>query len=188
MSIGFKLPVPMKITGRTSSITNAFINTIIPIVTPSDQDIKLALETLGMSSNEMWCAYCGDKASEWDHLNAIVRNKKPTGYITEISNLIPSCGKCNQSKGNKIWRDWIEGDAPLSPKTRGIRELSDKIKKIEVYENKFNPVKHSFRDIVGAEKWDSYLEMNKEIHKEMYKAQDEAEEIKKIILNNLAKN
>lgn len=46
-------------------------------------------------------AYCGEQYKEWDHLNSLVENKRPTGYILEIHNLVPACGGCNQSKGNK---------------------------------------------------------------------------------------
>ena len=31
----FKMPVPVKIKGRTSSITNAFVNGIIPVIEPT---------------------------------------------------------------------------------------------------------------------------------------------------------
>jgi 5-methylcytosine-specific restriction endonuclease McrA len=100
----FRMPTPMKITGRSSSITNAFINSIIPVVQPSAEQVKEAMEILGMTPETYQCAYCGDKASEWDHLRPLVKDKKPTGYISEIHNLVPSCGKCNQSKGNKEWK------------------------------------------------------------------------------------
>ena len=51
------------------------------------------------------CAYCGDKASDWDHLRPLVVKRRPTGFISEIANLVPACGKCNQSKGNSPWRE-----------------------------------------------------------------------------------
>ena len=45
-----------------------------------------------------------------DHLRPLVKDKEPTGYISEIHNLVPSCGKCNQSKGNKEWKAWMRRD------------------------------------------------------------------------------
>jgi len=112
------MPKPMKITGRSSSITNAFINSIIPVIPPTEEEVKEALSILGMSKERFECAYCGATASEWDHLRPLVMDKQPTGYISEIHNLVPSCGKCNQSKGNKDWRTWMLSDAKLSPKTK----------------------------------------------------------------------
>ena len=94
----FRMPTPMKITGRPSSITNAFINSIIPVISPTtDEEVKNALDILDMTPELFQCAYCGGTASEWDHLRPLVKDKKPTGFISEIHNLVPSCGKCNQS-------------------------------------------------------------------------------------------
>lgn len=109
------MPKAVRITGRSSSITNSFVNGIVPVIRPSDAEIDEALEVLRMSA-EVVCAYCGDRATEWDHLRPLVQNQRPTGYIHEIHNLVPACGKCNQSKGNKPWREWMFGPARLSPK------------------------------------------------------------------------
>ncbi len=95
------MPVPVKIMARTSSITNSFVNGIIPVIQPNDEEIVEALSILGMTPDTVCCAYCGDASTEWDHLRAIVKDRRPTGYISEIHNLVPACGKCNQSKGNK---------------------------------------------------------------------------------------
>ena len=96
----FKMPKPMKITDRSSTITNSFINSIIPVIEPTNEEVKHALEILGMDQDSFQCSYCGIVATEWDHLRPLVMNKKPTGYVSEIHNLVPACGKCNQSKGN----------------------------------------------------------------------------------------
>lgn len=122
----FRMPVPVKITGRTSSITNSFVNGVIPAIMPSDGEIALALGVLGMDASDVRCAYCGDPATEWDHLSAIVRDKRPTGYISEIHNLVPACGKCNQSKGNRPWREWMFGPSPLSPASRGVGDVVER--------------------------------------------------------------
>ncbi|MDG1250094.1 MAG: HNH endonuclease [Gammaproteobacteria bacterium] len=73
-------------------------------------------------------SFCGSTASEWDHLRPLVLDKKPTGYVSEIHNLVPACGKCNQSKGNKPWVSWIISTAKLSPRTRGVKDLEQRIK------------------------------------------------------------
>ncbi len=149
----FQMPTPMKITGRSSSITNAFINSIIPVVIPSAEEVKKALTILGMTPETFQCAYCGNKATEWDHLRPLVKNKMPTGYISEIHNLIPSCGKCNQSKGNKDWKAWMLSDATLSPTSRGIKDIPQRIKRIEDYEKFHTPTKMDFASIVGTDVW-----------------------------------
>lgn len=89
----FKIPNPVTIMGRTSSITNAFVNGIIPCILPSDEEIKNVLEILGMDKDTIKCAYCGDRYTEWDHFRPLVKDKRPTGYISEINNLVPSCAE-----------------------------------------------------------------------------------------------
>jgi HNH endonuclease len=149
----FRMPTPMKITGRSSSITNAFINSIIPVVMPSAEEAKQAFELLGMTPETFQCAYCGSVASEWDHLRPLVKDKKPTGYISEIHNLVPSCGKCNQSKGNKEWKSWMLSTAKLSPTARAIKDIPKRVKRLEAYENSRAPTKMDFPSIVGSDVW-----------------------------------
>lgn len=113
--------------GRSSSITNSFVNGIIPCIEPSDRELDEALSVLNMNRENVCCAYCGDGHTEWDHLNPLIINKEPTGYISEIHNLVPACSKCNQSKGNRNWKEWMLSDSKLSPKSRGITDLDRRI-------------------------------------------------------------
>jgi hypothetical protein len=152
----FSMPTPVKITGRTSSITNSFINSIIPIVPPTEEDVREALSILGMTPETFQCAYCGAPVTEWDHLRPLVLNKKPTGYISEIHNLVPACGKCNQSKGNKNWRVWMLSDAKRSPKTKEVADLSEKVARLGEFESWGVPTKIDFVQLVGDEVWDEH--------------------------------
>ncbi len=166
----------MKITGRSSSITNAFINSIIPVVAPTEEQVKEALSILGMLENYQ-CSYCGAAASEWDHLRPLVLNKKPTGYISEIHNLVPACGKCNQSKGNKEWCQWMLSDAKLSPKTKAIPDIELRIKRLEKYEKWGTPTNMDFEAIVGKEVWKQHWQNWEQVQEIMREAQLIAEQI-----------
>lgn len=179
----FKMPTPMKITGRSSSITNSFINSIIPIIIPSNNEVKEALEILGMNHESFQCSYCGDIATEWDHLRPLVLNKYPTGYISEIQNLVPACGKCNQSKGNKYWRNWIQSEAKLSPKSRGIKDIAQRIERLSIYEQWREPTLVNFEAIVGTTKWQQHWENCELVQSAMRTAQALASEINKTISN-----
>jgi hypothetical protein len=181
----FQMPKPTKIASRSSSITNAFINGIVPCIFPSEDEVKSALEILGMNIDTIRCSYCGDKQTEWDHFRPLILDKRATGYISEISNLVPACGKCNQSKGNKNWRVWMLSDAKLSPKSRGISNLDEKIQCLSAYENWRIPTKIDFEKIVGAEKWSSYMKSWTELLESMNEAQNLSSEIKDEILNSL---
>ena len=100
----FQMPSVASMVSRKSSITNAFVNTLIPQIPPTVEEIEQALTVLAMDPADVRCAYCGDAKTEWDHLRPLVVKQRPTGYITEIANLVPACGKCNQSKRNAEWR------------------------------------------------------------------------------------
>ena len=168
----------MKITGRSSSITNAFINSIIPVVHPTEEQVEKALSILGMhDTNDYKCSYCGSSATEWDHLRPLVLNKKPTGYISEIHNLVPSCGKCNQSKGNKEWQKWIESSATLSPKSKGVPDLKTRIERLKEYENWCEPTKMDFELIVGEDIWKKHWENWEQVQEIMKESQILAEQI-----------
>jgi hypothetical protein len=174
----------MKITGRSSSITNAFINSIIPVVVPSADEVQQALKILKMTPPATFqCAYCGGDASEWDHLRPLVKDKKPTGYISEINNLVPSCGKCNQSKGNKDWKTWMLSTAKLSPTTRSIKDIPERIKRLEAYENSKTPTKMDFASIVGQEVWALHQANLERVQSLMRESQELAAKINSEVAN-----
>lgn len=169
----FQMPFAQSIMGRKSSITNAFVNAIIPVVQPSAEEIGEALAVLGMEPNEMRCIYCGTTSTEWDHLRPLVVQMRPTGYISEIANLVPACGKCNQSKGNKEWRIWMASSAKFSPTGRGLN-LTDSIKRLEAYERWREPIRIDFEAVVGLDAWAKYWALHEDIVKEMRQCQDYA--------------
>ena len=115
----FIAPRTTTITSRTSTITHTFASAMLPVISPTENDINKILKSLHQNDNEsLTCVYCGNPVTEWDHLNPMVRDKKATGYFTEINNLVPCCGICNQSKGNKDWKDWIVSTAQKAPLQR----------------------------------------------------------------------
>lgn len=156
LAAAFRMPSVQTMMSRKSSITNAFVNALVPVVPPSSEEIAQALQILGMDPNDVRCAYCGDRSSEWDHLRPLVIKRRPTGYISEIGNLVPSCGKCNQSKGNQNWLTWMQGSAKLSPKSRGKPCIEDRIARLKNYEKSqmIHPI--NFEAMVGAEEWEEY--------------------------------
>jgi hypothetical protein len=152
----FAMPSVQTMVSRKSSLTNAFVNSLIPVIAPTAEEVGEALRILGQSHDDVRCAYCGDKSSEWDHLRPLVRGRKPTGHISEIGNLVPSCGKCNQSKGNKNWRDWMLGKSPLSPAMRGVEDLQTRVARLESFEMWRPSEPIEFEHIVGSAPYSKY--------------------------------
>lgn len=173
----FAMPKPVRITGRSSSITNSFVNGVIPVVPPTEDEVRDALEILGMHDRVV-CAYCGDTSTEWDHLRPLVEKQRPTGYISEIHNLVPACGKCNQSKGNKNWLTWMRSAAPLSPAARGVTDLDERVTRLEEYERRGRPTKIDFESAVGAELWERHWAHHRRILELMREAEADAVEIR----------
>lgn len=173
----FAMPKPVRITGRSSSVTNSFVNGVIPVVVPTEADVQNALEILGMLE-QVTCAYCGDTSTEWDHLRPLVEKQRPTGYISEIHNLVPACGKCNQSKGNKNWLVWMRSAARLSPTARGVADIEERILRLQEYERRGTPTRIDFEAAVGAELWERHWAHHKRLLALMREADEAAQEIR----------
>ena len=176
-----QLPSRGSISGRSSSITNAFFNAVIPVIEPTNEETLEVLGILGMEPSDIRCAYCGDKYTEWDHFRPIITDQKPTGYITEIANLVPSCGKCNQSKGKRNWKEWMNGPAKLSPKTRNVAKHEDRVARLEAYETWREARKIDFAALVGPELWARHHRNWKGVLQSLKESQELAAEIHAII-------
>jgi hypothetical protein len=148
----------LKITSRLSSITNGFVQAIIPERQPTATEVEEALQRLGMTMEQRTCVYCGAGATDWDHLQPLVRGRRPTGYFHEIKNWVPACGTCNQSKGSQDWRIWMFGSAQNSPRSRGIENLEGRAEVIENYERWGGATRLNFAEIVPPQEWMAYWE------------------------------
>lgn len=174
----FRMPSVQTMVSRKSSITNAFVSAIIPVIPPTPAEIQEAISILGLDHTDLRCAYCGDKSPEWDHLRPLVLQRRPTGYVSEIANLVPSCGKCNQSKGNKHWQTWMRSSARQSPGGRGIPDLQDRIARLEAFERWRPPTRVDFEQILGQEEWDAYWHIWEELMQSMSECQGVADALK----------
>lgn len=146
-----------KIAGRGSTLAAAFVQAVIPRnVDPAQQsELFKRLEIA-----ETVCVYCGNEATDQDHLNPIVKGKRPSGYFHTIDNLVPACGPCNQSKSGANWREWMLGGAKNSPATRGVADIEKRVARLTAFEQQArNPGGISVSDMrsaAGAELWDRY--------------------------------
>src|SRR5260370_172272 len=180
MLAALQMPAVATLVSRKSSITNACVNTLIPQIVPSLEEIEQALKILGMDLADVRCAYCGDKMTEWDHLRPLVVKQRPTGYISEIGNLVPACGKCNQSKGNSSWREWmVSTTARHSPSARGKKDVAERIGRLEAYERWRPPTKiHDFEAILGTEEWAAYWRAWEKINADLRECQKVADDLR----------
>jgi hypothetical protein len=175
LQTAFRMPMKQTMMSRKSSITNAFVNAVIPVVPPTLEEIEHALAILEIDHDDVRCAYCGDPSNQWDHLRPLVLNRRPTGYISEIANLIPSCTGCNSSKRNQPWRDWMLSQVRLSPTGRKIADVSERIARIARYEQWRAPTKVDFSALVGQEAWDHYWSLCEKVIDELRQCQEVAD-------------
>jgi len=165
----FWMPSVQTMVSRKSSITNAFVSAVIPSIPPSLEKIEQALAILQIDPSDMRC----------------VMQRRPTGFISEIANLVPSCGKCNQSKGNKPWRDWMLSSAKLSPTGRQIANVADRVARLEAFEKWRVPTKIDFESILGKEAWESYWALCEKVNNDLRQHQQVADSMRVRIVDTL---
>ena len=74
----FRMPSGLRIRGRASSIRNVFVAAIVPVAAPSAEEIRQVLDIFGLEPHALLCSYCGERATEWDHLRPLVLAGRPT--------------------------------------------------------------------------------------------------------------
>jgi hypothetical protein len=189
MGNNMKIPPKTTITSRTSTITSQFARTKAPYLKPTPLQLNERYKQFGMDPTTASCAYCIGAQTEWDHLFAIVNDNKWTGYFTEVNNLIPACGKCNQSRGKRPYAEWMLSNAVLSVKNVFIKrdKLSEEQAVFEVKKRimlidevvKKSPPKHLAVDHMSILET-AYEDKRLEIIKLLYEAQKIAEQIQLI--------
>lgn len=60
--------------------------------------------------------YCGAWAKRWDHLHSISK-----GGDTVPGNLVPACARCDDSKQQDDWQEWIGGTKPADLRLVDLR-------------------------------------------------------------------
>ena len=174
----FRMPSAATPVSRKSSITNAFVGALLPAIEPTWQEIAEALRILQLDPHELHCVYCGSRSTEWDHLRPLVLDRRPTGFVSEIANLVPSCNKCNQSKGNKDWRTWMLSKAKWSPTGRGHTDVDERIQRLEEFMKWRIPIRIDFEEIIGESAWQEYWDSCEQVIERMAICQQEADRIK----------
>jgi hypothetical protein len=170
---------------RKSTLTNAFVSALIPSFEAAAEEINEALSILGLDPFDLRCCYCGGHWHTWDHLRPLVTKCKPTGYVTEIANLVPSCTPCNSSKGASPWKRWMFGKAKGSPLSRRIADLESRADRLTQFENWRVPIKVDFEAVLGATDWNHYWSLHDAVISDMKAAQRVANELQKRVEQSL---
>ncbi|WP_216846990.1 hypothetical protein [Granulicella sp. L60] len=84
-------------------------------------------------------------------------------------------------KGKSHWRKWMESSARLSPKTRGISDLKERVARLTTYENWRKPRKISFVEVVDADTWEQHKVNWRAVLELLERSQILAKEIRQIV-------
>jgi hypothetical protein len=113
---------------RKTTINHAFASALSVADTYDEEKINKALLLLGQNPDQdLRCVYCDRPAETWDHIMAVVKEGKFSGYGHQIGNLIPCCKDCNSKKGNRDWKAFLISKRPTEQQT------PDMTNRIEAY-------------------------------------------------------
>jgi hypothetical protein len=88
------------------------------------------------------CVYCGSpNVQRWDHLVPITK-----GGDTVLGNMVLACASCDDSKRDLSFDEWILCESKLSPKSRGVVNLDQRIEQIRAYVQHFGYVPMRLED------------------------------------------
>jgi hypothetical protein len=110
---------PSTVMGRKSTFSNAFASALAPHDNYKPDEVADAIKDLGQDPDgELHCVYCGTEAATWDHVFNRVIKGDFSGHGHRVRNLVPCCRTCNESKGQKPWRDFFETRNPIDKEER----------------------------------------------------------------------
>lgn len=182
------MPSKSNLKSRSSTISNAFAMSITPYILPDDDQTKSFYDLLEVEEGK--CAYCLGNGNGRDHLKPLVKNGLPTGYITDINNLVPCCQACNSSKGAKDFRNWYKSEKNIKRLHElGLtdEQISNRFDVICNYEDKIgNPI--DYQSLVGHEKWEEYKARKTKLIELLNDNQKFCDELSDIIKEKLTAN
>lgn len=185
MSKKFKMPSKQDLKSRSSTISNAFAIAVTPFIRPSEADLEGYYEALGIEEGQ--CAYCLGDGNGKDHLKPLVEYGMPTGYITDIKNLVPCCQKCNSSKGSKSFDEWYSSSKNKNRlKKQGMTDdaIEERYNKIKEFESKIGP-RLNYEKLVGKVLWDEYKERRERLLQALDDNQKFCNQLKETILKKI---
>ncbi len=128
-------------------------------------EARSALEFFGRKPPE--CVYCGSDAVErWDHLVAVSK-----GGETLLGNLVPACQRCDDSKRDVPYEEWMMSEAKHSPMSRGVEDIAHRLERLRAYGLQFGFVPRPMADRLT----DAEAARLAKVHKLLAEARGEAE-------------
>tara|TARA_R110002126_G_scaffold38955_2_gene115879 strand:+ start:93 stop:644 length:552 start_codon:yes stop_codon:yes gene_type:complete len=164
---------PNTIQSRRSTFSNAFASALAPYDVYSNAAVTEAIKDLDQDpAGELYCVYCGKEAATWDHVFNRVVNGEFSGYGHRIRNLVPCCRTCNERKGKKHWKTFLE---LINPDDKDQRvDRMERFLRAHTATDDYEIIQHK-----APEELQKFLQVRAEIFRLMEKADKLAETIRK---------
>jgi hypothetical protein len=161
---------------RKTTVNHAFAAALSVADVYDEEKVDQAIRLLGQNPDQdLLCVYCDQPAQTWDHVMAIVKGGKFSGFGHQVNNLLPCCKNCNSQKGNRDWKAFIITKRPEEEATPNI------ILKVEAYlQNNTAQYNSLLDDIINAE-----IAKLEEIKEQVFKLLELGDKQAEIIRNML---
>ena len=163
---------------RLSTINNAFASALSVADNFVIEDVNKKIKLLKQDpEKDLFCVYCEQPASTWDHIDAIIKDGEFSGYGHQLNNLVPCCKDCNSSKGNKNWLLFLKNKNP--------KNVQKKISLIKSYigSSPIN-IKKKLNSKALKDEYIKYMEIKDKVIKLLEKADKQAEVIREKLKSN----
>lgn len=167
-----KMPAKSTLKARISTINNSFAMSITPFIKTTDQ-AKIDQHYADLKVLKDRCAYCLRPAKSVDHLFPLVQNGEPSGYISDIDNLVPCCKDCNSKKGNQLFKDWYDKEETKEYLRHECDLTDDQIaerRKIIVDFIEQHSKHYDLKSYLTDAEWDKFLNLKEKINEELKEA------------------
>lgn len=128
-----KLPqAPQRTTpGFSFSILQRALNECLGARQFGQEEMARVLRFFDMAQPK--CVFCGcPEVKRWDHLIAVTQNGEAV-----LGNMVPACARCDDSKRDLPFQEWMTCDAKGSPKSRGVDDIAERVERINAYVHYF---------------------------------------------------
>ncbi len=132
---------------------------------------------------ESQCAYClrEGQAKTADHFKPVVNGTMPTGYVTDITNLVPCCKDCNSKKAGKEFDDWFDENNQWLIDKLGNKNKINERKNIIL--EAMRPNWLDYKQILGRKGWHKYTTTRKKLERALARSQKTLDKLAQKILD-----
>lgn len=166
------------IKSRKSTVASAFASALAPHDSYDQETVADAMRDLDQDpDSELECVYCGAEAATWDHVfNRVVKGNF-SGHGHRIRNLVPCCRTCNESKGQKPWRDFLDTRNPPDKEVR-VRRMERFLGNTDAQPIDIEDMKQK-----APEDFALFIEIRERVYQLMAEADELAANIRQKVMN-----